>query len=68
MDQTCETCESGIFCPTWGEVKCTEFLRRNVYEPGEPNNCDKYKKRKSTDKEPKCHCDDCESQAGEDIK
>lgn len=66
MEHTCETCANAIFCPTWGEYKCLVFLRRNVYEPGKRNNCDKYVKKTDT-KEPVCRCDDCESQLPEDM-
>lgn len=66
--QTCDTCENGIFCPTWAEVKCMVFLRRNVYEPDQPNDCEKYKKKKSVE-EPTCNCDECcESRSLEDTE
>lgn len=67
IQQTCSTCANAIFCPTWAEIKCTVFLRRNVYESNEPNDCKNYVKKKSTT-EPVCHCDDCESQVAEDIQ
>jgi len=65
--RACNTCENAIFCPTWVEWKCTVFCRSNVYEPSEPNTCDKYKPNKSTT-EAVCHCEDCESQVREDIE
>lgn len=66
MEHNCATCGNAIFCPTWGEYKCMAYLTRNPYAPEEPNDCEKYEKKKSTT-EPVCHCEDCLSQAREDI-
>lgn len=54
----CPSCISKIFCPTWGEVKCTAKKHR-IYGWKEMTECKEYKKRPDKWKEPRCQCKDC---------
>ena len=54
----CPTCESAIWCSTWGEVKCKVHERR-IYGYKTLTDCKLYKKRDKAFKEPKCQCEDC---------
>ena len=54
MDLSCKTCKYGLFCPTWGEYKCTKkeswFSR---------DSCEDFKARSKDEEMPKCQCNDC---------
>lgn len=50
-----DNCAYAIFCPSFGEYKCT-LKQRRIYENKET--CNDYAK-KTDDKERKCHCLTC---------
>lgn len=54
----CPTCVSAIWCPTWGEMKCTE-LKKRIYSYKTMTECRFYKKRDKNFKESQCQCEDC---------
>lgn len=52
----CEACEHSIFCPTWGEYKCT---KKGIRFTTSLKNCDDYTELKGTKKVKPCRCEDC---------
>lgn len=55
----CGNCISGIWCETWGEMKCV-VKKMRIYKPEELTACSDYKKRPTVGyKEPKCQCEEC---------
>lgn len=60
--QTCENCDYGILCPTWGEWKCAKKQRRVQY-PSDLN-CADFKKREGLMKP--CQCESCLSREFEE--
>lgn len=58
----CSTCKHGIFCPTWGEWKCTfdsrRFIKLEDYEDFKCPNHSACSAKEALKRE--CHCDDCQ--------
>ena len=55
---TCKDCRSGVFCPSWGEYKCTK-KHRVIHDPVMLD-CSDYEKNTSG-VELECRCEICES-------
>ena len=53
----CGVCEYAIFCPTWGEYKCTKFAKW-VKDPQDLNP-DCWEKFVTPVISKKCKCEDC---------
>lgn len=53
----CAKCSNSIFCPTWGEWKCTE-LQKRIYK--NVTACKDFVKRPKNWKEMPCRCEDCQ--------
>ena len=58
----CKDCEHSIFCPTFGEYKCSLYEKR-IYFPKLIRSC--FVKKKS-DKEKECHCKSCMDRGDEE--
>lgn len=54
----CSNCGKSIWCPTWGEWKCTAYKKR-VYARKDIVECDEYIKRPANWPEVPCRCKDC---------
>lgn len=55
--KSCKTCKYAIFCPTWGDYKCTERKRRMKDPDADGEACGLYVQGEPSQE---CHCDDCE--------
>ena len=53
----CSTCNSGIWCDTWAEWKCTDHKRR--YPHAGAKECEDYSKAAVNTKRAQCRCEDC---------
>lgn len=54
---TCGNCEYAIFCPTWGDFKCTKFAKW-IKEVSEMHT-ECYEKYVTPVLSKKCNCEDC---------
>lgn len=58
----CTICANAIWCPTWAEWKCVVQKKRHV---AAVTNCDDFKPKAKSFKEPECQCEDCLANAEE---
>ena len=57
----CIVCEKAVYCPTWGQYKCTKF-NKWIYDPfstRRPQCCESLKYPLTALLVNKCHCEDC---------
>lgn len=52
----CVDCSNGIYCPSWGEYKCSV---KQMRMPFGMKACDHYNQQKKGMEERKCHCITC---------
>lgn len=59
----CKHCKYAIFCPTWGEYKCT---KHEIWKTRPDEICSEYAELGKNDEEKVCRCKDCEERIFED--